>query len=711
MSTKVATRTGLFALGFLSIGTQVYLVREFMMVFSDNELMTGMVLAVWMLFTGTGSLLARFVAATTPRPLREAALLMLAGWLPPLMIPAVGVMKVLLVPAGGMAAPLHVLAAATVLQLPFCLLSGFLFTRLSADVPGASPGRAYAWEAAGSLASGALVNFLLIPLVGPGQGIPIMVFLYLAPVMAYVLYATGLRRMMTFTAVAMPLTLLALIAATRITADAGLFPGQQVAAESETPLGRVVMTKSYGQLNFFSNGVLLFSSGNEIASEEIVHYAMLQHPEPKSVLLLSGGCQGTVDEILRYPGAQVDYVETDPALVGMIRRYFPRLRDARVVIHGIDARTFIGQTRNKYDVVLINLPPPTSLQLNRYYTDEFVKELAAVMNPGAVASWSLPTGSDYISDKAGRMHRVLWNTLQLHFPHILVFPGQRNFFLASTRPLSVDVPVRVEQRGMVTRYVNVYYLDTAGIRERSERLMRPLRQQAPESGIVNGDLRPVLVWYQQAWWLSFHGGGSALALMVILALMVLPLATLNPVTAGMYSGGFTLAATEVILIFGFQVLCGNLFRMIGIIIMIMMAGLAAGAGSAFPVHPSDHRKIYRWLQLIVGSVALAVVIAINLLHSIRPPREILYGGFALAAFIPAFLVGMEFRMATSVSQGSLRNRMSGNYSADLFGSAAGAMITVFFLLPAAGLVLSGVVLLAFNVLTMMLFRFREKRAG
>ena len=55
MYQKNATRPALFALGFLSIGTQIYLVREFMMVFNDNELIIGLVLASWMLITGLGS--------------------------------------------------------------------------------------------------------------------------------------------------------------------------------------------------------------------------------------------------------------------------------------------------------------------------------------------------------------------------------------------------------------------------------------------------------------------------------------------------------------------------------------------------------------------------------------------------------------------------------------------------------------------------------
>jgi len=46
--------------------------------------------------------------------------------------------------------------------------------------------------------------------------------------------------------------------------------------------------------------MLLFSTGNEISNEENVHYAMVQHPNPENILLISGGFSGTIAEIMKY---------------------------------------------------------------------------------------------------------------------------------------------------------------------------------------------------------------------------------------------------------------------------------------------------------------------------------------------------------------------------------------------------------------------------
>jgi len=52
--------TNLFLLGFISLGYQIVILREFLVVFSDNEITIGIFLASWMMMSGLGSYLAGF---------------------------------------------------------------------------------------------------------------------------------------------------------------------------------------------------------------------------------------------------------------------------------------------------------------------------------------------------------------------------------------------------------------------------------------------------------------------------------------------------------------------------------------------------------------------------------------------------------------------------------------------------------------------------
>jgi spermidine synthase len=108
----------------------------------------------------------------------------------------------------------------------------------------------------------------------------------------------------------------------------------------------------------------VISTQNVDQVEETVHYAMSQRPDARKVLLISGGIAGTAREILRYGVAEVTYVELDPLILAAGRRFLPenladpRIRSGRTT----DARRFVQQTRERYDVVIVDCPirPPRS---------------------------------------------------------------------------------------------------------------------------------------------------------------------------------------------------------------------------------------------------------------------------------------------------------------------------------------------------------------
>ena len=88
--------------------------------------------------------------------------------------------------------------------------------------------------------------------------------------------------------------------------------------------------------SMWENGAILANAPDPAAAEEAVDYALLEHAAPRRVLLIGGGENGAVGEALQHPTIErLDYVELDPALIGMARQFFPaqtaafRLRPAR----------------------------------------------------------------------------------------------------------------------------------------------------------------------------------------------------------------------------------------------------------------------------------------------------------------------------------------------------------------------------------------------
>ena len=76
--------------------------------------------------------------------------------------------------------------------------------------------------------------------------------------------------------------------------------------------------------SIYDNGVILANAPDENAAEEAVHYALLEHPAPRRVLLIGGGVNGSIAQALKHPTVErIDYVELDPALIDMARQFFP----------------------------------------------------------------------------------------------------------------------------------------------------------------------------------------------------------------------------------------------------------------------------------------------------------------------------------------------------------------------------------------------------
>ena len=114
-----------------------------------------------------------------------------------------------------------------------------------------------------------------------------------------------------------------------------------------------------------------FTTHNLEAVEETVHYAMAQRPEAQRVLLISGGVSGHARELLKYP-ARVDYVELDPLVLHAAEQFLPgSLSDPRIEVINTDGRLFLRETDRRYDVILVDVPDPSTSQINRFYTREF----------------------------------------------------------------------------------------------------------------------------------------------------------------------------------------------------------------------------------------------------------------------------------------------------------------------------------------------------
>ena len=703
---RIKKETGLFyaviALGVSSVITQIIYLREFLNVFSGNELIFGIILASWMLLTATGAYIGKYSIKISRKERYLIILQIFSAIFPLLTVFLLRWFRDVIFPVGSMPGMPEGIFLSLTFLAPYCLISGFLFTffsiMLSEKLNSNQISRVYYFDTVGSIIGGLAFNFILIFLLNSLQSLYILLFVNLsAGLLISIINHSRKATALLITLIAGFLVLTLSYDLEKYTKEKQ-FHGQKLIYYKDTPYGNLVVTRTDGQLNFFDNNKLLFSTENVMDNEEAVHYAMLQHPDPKKVLLISGGVNGLAKEIIKYNIDRIDYLEINPVLVKLGKKYTKNLDIPKIEIINEDARLFIKRTHTKYDVVIIALPEPTTAQLNRFYTLEFYKELHTNLNKNGIISFGLLSTADYISPEAKNINSVIYNTLNKVFRNILIIPGNKNFFIASDAPLSAEITKFVTERKVENIYVNSYLNDNI-IHDRMQYIMKNINKYSE----INHDLRPIIYFHQLKYWMSHFKTNYYFLFAIFSILLLIFMIRMNPVNLCLFSGGFAASSIEVILLITFQIIYGYVYQMIGIIVMLFMAGLALG--SFYINKKTKTYSVNKYLKIQAGIVIYCMILPfiLYLLNIVSKNPFLIKGTFILLIMVIGILTGMAYSLSSKIIKKDISSVAAETYGADLSGSAIGALLLSAFLLPLLGIfeacfltgvlnILSGIVL-------------------
>jgi len=616
----------------------------------------------------------------------------------PVTLFAMDVLHNIMFTMGSMAGVFRVYFTSLLLLAPFCMASGLLFTKLTAILSSRSSensiGKVYVWESIGSVAGGALFNFVLVFFLRPFAAFTVIIALN---AILLALLANRIRRKslwMRILVTGLAFAGLILFLNPDIITRRLLLPGQEILKYTNTPFGDIVFTESEGQKDLYENNTLIYTSNNIISNEETVHYAMLQHENPENVLLIGGCFPGVISEILKYRVKRLECLEMNPWLLRETKNTLGLPNDKRLTTYAGDPVIHLREISDKakycqhsackivkYDVILLDMPDPYTLQINRFYSLEFLELLKPILAGDGVVSLSLMATADYMGFSSGNVQSVMYATLKQAFKNVTVIPGDRNYFLASDSPIRLNVAALQEVRGIETEYVNSYYLDDHSVSERSRLVMKALDAGAP----VNHDFEPVAFKGQLDYWLDYFGVSLRLIPAMLLILLLVVLFRSDGISIGMFSAGFAASASEIAVLLAFQVLYGYIFIAAGMYITLFMLGLAIGAvlGRHYFLNPS-YMMLVR-LQALMAIGALAVLGVIFGFHKVQGAVVIIHFGFGLILLVIAILTGLIFQVSSAVKRGNVRSVAGSLYGFDLLGSALGALMVSIFLIPELGL--------------------------
>jgi len=758
-----------FVLAFILMGftftiTQVMVIRELLVIFIGNELSTAIILANWLLLEAAGSFLLGKRAGELGLGKRSYAFLqMLVSILLPLTIYGIRSLRDIMGLAVGEGASLVAIFSWTApILAPLGVVDGIMFAvgcRLHSDRAergASSVGEVYLLEAVGAGGGGALYTFFLIPFFTSFQ---VAFFLGTANLISALLLISGDEEKSTgknkvlagsLWGILVVNVLLLILPGAQVlekNSTARQWRGLQVLDSRWSPYGNVTVGRREEQLTFFANGVPVCNAPvPDIALvEEMVHYPLLFIPSPRRVLIIGGGFGGVIGEVLKQPVDEVHYTEIDPLIIRLIKENLtpltrPEIENPRLHIHNLDGRLFIKTASEKFDGIILNLPSPLTLELNRYYTVEFFNEISKALTGEGVLSVSIPGSETYLSPELRDLNLCLIRSLREVFPSVPVIPGDVNFILASASKDSGPLLPELFIGRLRERKIDTHFLTESQIRlkldpQRRNWLEGSLRRG--EAVKLNRDANPSGLYYGIAYWnAQFHpfvqtlwGKVKELRLWHLALLLFLLTCGAFPLRRKseeerargaliclVAASGFFGIAFSVLLIFSFQTLYGYAYHWIGLLIAAFMTGLALGSWTM----TRNLGKIRRFFLTMVGIEILMVlfatmgIILLTLLYSPAWGQRLISGmrsTFLLLSGLAGYLVGLEFPLSSVIFSGrgeGVTQTAGILYAADLFGAWAGSLLVGVLFMPVLGILQTCAVILFLKLASLAMFLIMQR---
>jgi spermidine synthase len=613
----------LFAAGFSSAAIQILLIREFLSIFSGNELVIGVIFGLWMIFTAIGSLAGSRMDLPDQKIINF--IYIVSVLLGVLVIRAVR----LLFDPGEVIAPWIIPLIVILTQSDAAFFGGLVYGRIS-KISGGD--RLFRLENAGALVGLIFVSSGILLHWSNG-------FLISSNLALFVFYAFLSDHGRIKQSV-----VLAIMSLTLITGFLYLDP---VSIKWKYSIDIDTIHSGYNgeiaEKNGISDTLILLNNSlyrmkmSLPSVEQAVHVPVAMHKGKIHRALVIGN-MGHIQELKKYNNVSVVCIENEPLLAGSGCQYCA-VEDQK--------------TDSLFDVVFLGNTMPATAQSGRFFTESFFKKMRLLAGESGVFSFSLPFGENFISSDEKALKNILIRTLKKAFKQVMVIPGSGYTFVASDNQLKWPIKI-----GVITSYLENYTMMTIDSARIAEANRIDMKKE------INTSSRPIALYFTQKQWLglfdvSFIYAAGFLILLGFIAILMIPASAqaFSIGSTGLVSGIYSIA-----IIMLFQFAYGTLYSKMSLLMVALTAGFAAGSFvKKFPL--SD---------IAIGLYAvLSMLIVIKMEHIPEVVFMVLNAGMG-------FLAAAQFVTRKPDSWSRL-------YAADLAGGVIGMMLGSTILIPYFGI--------------------------
>jgi len=266
----------------------------------------------------------------------------------------------------------------------------------------------------------------------------------------------------------------------------------------------IVNTGSFG-VCFVLDGKIQSSEADEfIYHEALVHPAMLTHPQPEKVFIAGGGEGATLREVLTHKTVKrAVMVDIDEEVVDVCRRFLPSWHqhafdDLRAELHFADARKYLEESSDKFDVIIIDLVDPLEGGPARLlYTKEFYQMVKQRLKPDGImsvqaepAEWTNLDNFTAIANTLGSVFPIA-RPYQVHVPSFLGLWGfvtaSQNLDPSELAPKEIDTRISAKISKELKSYDGLTHQSMFAI-------PKHIRQQLAASKRIIADKEPISVY-------------------------------------------------------------------------------------------------------------------------------------------------------------------------------------------------------------------------
>ena len=238
----------------------------------------------------------------------------------------------------------------------------------------------------------------------------------------------------------------------------------KIVYSEQTKYQKIVVTKWKDWYSLYINGNQQLSSFDEfLYHEPMVHVPMKLTKSHQNILVLGGGDGCLAREVFKYDDVgKITLVDLDQNMIDLGKDYsvFKELNNgamnnSKLTTVTKDAFNFLEETKEKYDLIFVDLPDPNNVDLNKLYTREFYRLCKLKLNDNGL--FITQAGSPYYATKAFYcINKTLqssgFKTMPMH--NQILTLGEWGWVMAKKSPITKEEVKSIKFTNLKLKWLN-----------------------------------------------------------------------------------------------------------------------------------------------------------------------------------------------------------------------------------------------------------------